>query len=86
MKETVKLFLETIGLEMSSSDETTSYVTFEYIADFLDEDETIEEFYHTLTDVCGDCGFEWEKTNKTNHMWDAYETKNFDIILTKVDD
>ena len=85
MKETVKLFLEIIDSQMDS-DETTSYITFEYIADFLDEDETIEEFYHTLTDVCSDCGFECEKTNKTNHMWDAHETKNFDIILTKVND
>lgn len=84
MKETVKLFLETLA-----SDETTQYVTFEYIAGFLDEDdtiedETLEEFYHTLTEVCDDYGFEWEKTNKTNHMWSAHQRKNFDIILTKV--
>lgn len=84
MKETVKLFLEMTELEMLSSGETTMYVAFENIADYLDEDETIEEFYHTLTEVCGDYGFEWEKTNKTNHMWSAHETKNFDIILTKV--
>lgn len=84
MKETVKLFLEMTELEMLSSDETTMYVAFENIADYLDEDETIEEFYYTLTEVCGDYGFEWEKTNKTNYMWSAHETKNFDIILTKV--
>ena len=84
MKKTVKLFLEIKEDEMLASDETTMYVTFEYIAEYLDEDETIEEFYSTLTEVCGDYGFEWEKTNKTNHMWDAHQTKNFDIILTKV--
>lgn len=84
MKESVKYFLEVTELEMLNSDETTMYVTFESIQQYLDEDETIEEFYHTLTEVCDDCGFEWEKTNKTNHMWDAHETKNFDIILTKV--
>lgn len=84
MKESVKLFLEVTELEMLNLDETTMYVPFESIAEYLDEDETIEEFYHTLTEVCGDYGFEFEKTNKTNHMWDANETKNFDIILTKV--
>lgn len=84
MKESVKLFLEVTELEMLNLDETTMYVTVESIAEYLDEDETIEEFYHTLTEVCGDYGFEFEKTNKTNHMWDANETKNFDIILTKV--
>lgn len=84
MKESVKLFLEVTELEMLNLDETTMYVTVESIAEYLDEDESIEEFYHTLTEVCGDYGFEFEKTNKTNHMWDANETKNFDIILTKV--
>ena len=84
MKETVKLFLENFENEMLAQDETTQYVTFEHIADYLDEDETIEEFYSALTEVCGDYGFEWEKTNKTNHMWNAHKTKNFDIILTKV--
>lgn len=84
MKESVKLFLEVTELEMLASDETTQYVPFGCIAEYLDEDETIEEFYSTLTEVCGDCGFEWEKTNKTNRMWSAHETKNFDIILTKV--
>ena len=84
MKESIKLFLEVTELEMLNLDETTMYVTFESIAEYLDEDESIEEFYSTLTEVCGDCGFEWEKTNKTNHMWNAFETKNFDIILTKV--
>ena len=54
--------------------------------EMLAQDETIDEFYHTLTEVCGDYGFEWEKTNKTNHMWSAHETKHFDIILTKVND
>ena len=84
MIESVKYFLEVTELEMLNLDETTMYVTFESIAEYLDEDETIEEFYSTLTEVCGDCGFEWEKTNKTNRMWSAHETKNFDIILTKV--
>ena len=89
MKEDVKLFLEIAENEMLAQDETTQYVTFEYICDFLSEDgeiedETIEEFYHTLTEVCGDYGFEWEKTNKTNHMWKCNETNHFDIILTKV--
>ena len=84
MKESVKLFLEVTELEMLNLDETTMYVTVESIQQYLDEDETIEEFYSTLTEVCGDCGFEFEKTNKTNHMWNANETKNFDIILTKV--
>lgn len=84
MKETVKLFLEVTKLEMLNLDETTMYVTFESIANFLDEDESIEDFYSTLTEVCGDYGFEFEKTNKTNHMWNANETKNFDIVLTKV--
>ena len=84
MKESVKLFLEVTKLEMLNLDETTMYVTVESIQQYLDEDESIEEFYHTLTEVCGDYGFEFEKTNKTNHMWDANETKNFDIILTKV--
>lgn len=84
MLESVKLFLEVTELEMLNLDETTMYVTVESIAEYLDEDESIEEFYHTLTEVCGDYGFEFEKTNKTNHMWDANETKNFDIILTKV--
>lgn len=84
MLESVKLFLEVTELEMLNLDETTMYVTFESIAEYLGEDETIEEFYSTLTEVCGDCGFEWEKTNKTNRMWSAHETKNFDIILTKV--
>ena len=83
MKEKVKYFLEIAEDDMLWG-EPTMYVTFEYIASFLDEDETIEEFYHTLTEVCGDYGFEFEKTNKTNHMWNANETKNFDIILTKV--
>lgn len=84
MLESVKLFLEIAEDEMLASSEATMYVTFESIAEYLDEDESIEEFYHTLTEVCGDCGFEFEKTNKTNHMWNANETKNFDIILTKV--
>lgn len=84
MVESVKLFLEIAEDEMLASDETTQYVTFESIAEYLGEDESIEEFYSTLTEVCGDCGFEWEKTNKTNRMWNAHETKNFDIILTKV--
>jgi hypothetical protein len=84
MKESVKLFLEVTEFEMLASDEATMYVPFGCIAEYLDEDETIEEFYSTLTEVCGDYGFEWEKTNKTNHMWTAYETKHFDIILTKV--
>lgn len=84
MIESVKYFLEVTKLEMLNLDETTMYVTVESIAEYLDEDETIEEFYHTLTEVCGDCGFEWEKTNKTNRMWNAHETKIFDIILTKV--
>lgn len=84
MKESVKQFLEVTELEMLNLDETTMYVTVESIAEYLDKDESIEEFYHTLTEVCGDYGFEFEKTNKTNHMWDANETKNFDIILTKV--
>ena len=84
MKESIKLFLEIAEDEMLASDETTQYVTFESIQQYLDEDESIEDFYSTLTEVCGDCGFEWEKTNKTNRMWNAHETKNFDIILTKV--
>lgn len=84
MFESVKLFLEITEDEMLNSGETTMYVTFASIAEYLDEDETIEEFYSTLTEVCDDCGFEWEKTNKTNYMWDAHQTKNFDIILTKV--
>ncbi|WP_407432254.1 hypothetical protein [Methanobrevibacter sp.] len=84
MKESVKLFLEVTELEMLNLDETTMYVTFESIAEYLGEGESIEEFYHTLTEVCGDYGFEFEKTNKTNRMWNAHETKNFDIILTKV--
>ena len=84
MLESVKLFLEVTELEMLNLDETTMYVTVESIQQYLDEDESIEEFYSTLTEVCGDCGFEWEKTNKTNRMWNAHETKNFDIILTKV--
>lgn len=84
MKSTVKLFLEITENEMLSSDKTTMYVTFESIANFLDEDESIEDFYSTLTEVCGDYGFEFEKTNKTNRMWNANETKNFDIVLTKV--
>lgn len=84
MKQTIKLFLEVTELEMLNLDETTMYIPFESIAEYLGEDESIEDFYSTLTEVCGDYGFEWEKTNKTNHMWDAYQTKNFDIILTKV--
>ena len=84
MLESVKLFLEIAEDEMLASSEATMYVTVESIAEYLDEDESIEEFYSTLTEVCGDCGFEWEKTNKTNRMWSAHETKNFDIILTKV--
>ena len=85
MKETVKLFLEVIENEMLDSDETTAYVPFDCIANFLDEDETIEEFYSTLTEVCSDYGFDWEKTNKTNHMWSAHQRKYFDIIVYKVD-
>lgn len=84
MKETVKLFLEISENEMIASSETTMYVTVESISEVLDEDESIEEFYDTLTEVCGNYGFEFEKTNKTNHIWNANETKNFDIVLTKV--
>lgn len=90
MRETVEAFLEDMDSQMDS-DETTMYVTFENIADYLDYefldedvDKSIEYFYRTLTEVCDDYGFEWEKTNKTNHMWNAHETKHFDIILTKV--
>lgn len=84
MKESVKLFLEVTELEMLANDDTTMYVAFESIQKCLGEDESIEDFYSILTEVCGDYGFEWEKTHTTNHMWDAHETKNFDIILTKV--
>lgn len=85
MKETVKLFLEVIENEMLDSGETRQYVTFEYIASFLDEDETIEEFYRTLTELCSDYGFVWKKTTNKNHMWNINEPKHFDIFLIKVD-